>query len=237
MRYVTVTNRGYAAYVLNWLVSVRRVGISVKDCRVYCTDHEAAALLSYTGVDLELVPGNPGDFAREPGFWMNDDFRSMCWAKVVCQWKELQRGQPFVYSDVDLVFHANPSLYLNGVSGIDVAAQVSVEPAGRFRLCGGFLYLLPTENTQRLLRYTEADRDTFKNDEVLLNKRLDADMSIRWFALPADRFPDGSYGGTSEARDRYVTHFNHIKGTTAKWRKMVTLGQWFVDAVPEGCVK
>jgi hypothetical protein len=231
MRIATLINAAYVGYARNWLLSLKKAGIDTEDLTVYCTDDTAvAAMVPYAPYSrAKRVPGVASmDEAALP--YGSRQWKTFVWTKMELMTHLLQHDEPVLFSDVDVIFHRDPTPWFN-VAGVDLIAQQAVFP-GFTIMCDGFYYAFPTDACRRLFKPSRDEFDRWHNQEELINARLVTEK-VKWFGLPTNLFPDGKFAPVKEdwccrSEDRYITHFNAVTSSSQKLQRMIASKCWFL---------
>ncbi|NNM03938.1 MAG: hypothetical protein HKO65_02450 [Gemmatimonadetes bacterium] len=254
---VTAINEGFLEMTLNWLESLRRVGLGPENVLIFSLDPASARSLKKNG--LETILFEDSEYEETPRGVI--EYReSDAWDWIINKRLEIQvmllrAGRSFLACDTDIVFLKNPFDYIEKTAedtGCDLLFQCDYGEEGRdyeqsvHRVCCGFFWVKPTEKTKDLLSFSREEYDrTGWDDQKMVNTRLgtwlDSDaertrlrseFNVR--LLPQDLFPNGSHWRLHgpEIEDRcYMVHYNFMY-YREKIPIMQKSGHWFLDTLP-----
>ncbi len=223
MKIVTMISVVYIEMARNFLLHLDRAHVDRRDVRFYCLDAESANAMGKEGADV--VIHGLGQYPREMLESWTPAWRMVSFTKLEILTRELRRGSPFLYMDVDIATYIDPRSYIGQITGVDAVCQVWItRNAPIVNICAGLMALWPTDGARRLVAPDFSI--AFESDQHLINHRVAMDHTIRWLGLPPGNFPDAHYPWRGQYV-RYLTHYNRV-GTAGKEADMRAAGDWLV---------
>jgi hypothetical protein len=251
--FITIANLGYVDYALNFIESLKRLGLE-RYLVVFALDAEAYDALreKTAGTGVGVVRDPNSDDIRELLQFRQGRWHRLTLYKIEVVHRLLRRGHDVLYSDSDIVLLRDPLAYLQDrLSRADIVIQddnANLSPAGSPAttiLCTGFFCVKSNAKTiaafdprhmrlrklqaslrRRLLPRSKVAISDQTHFNSFIKHRLDVSV------LPRDLFPNGYYYYESGAdfSDAYLIHFNHIVGDK-KRERMQEHGYFFLETV------
>jgi lipopolysaccharide biosynthesis glycosyltransferase len=243
--WITVINRGYIGYTLNFLESMRR-----SDCNFKLTIYYIGVegIESFEGQDNCICINTEGilpnsNFATELHTHGTLDFRRICFAKLdLIKYTFSTNQTKYVgYIDTDIVLFSDPTKHIleafNQNSELQIVFQCdecgyscSNKNKCQMRCCGLMVYK-KSSTVLKLMKYKEEDIYKYGNaDQEYLNNLInERDISTKTIARKI--FINGAYPHIFTGiipKGACLIHFNYLIGNE-KQRKMREMGLWYED--------
>lgn len=250
---VAAINQGYLDMCLNWLESLRRVGLGPENVLIFSLDTASARGLAENGLETVLFQDSQyGETPRDVlQYRESDDWDRIINKRLEIEVMLLNRGLSFIFCDCDVVLLKNPFDYVESTAaeeGCDMLIQCDYGEEGRdyerneHRVCCGFFWVRPTKKIKELLSFSREDYErTGWDDQKMMNTRLgtwlDSDSErtrlrkeFNVQMLPMDVFANGSHWRLhgEEIRDRVcMVHYNFLYYPD-KIPSMKRSGHWYL---------
>jgi len=234
MRIVTCVNGAHSELAENLLLSLKNLGLK-KNLVIHCLDSESYDRLSAIHDSCVLFCENESSADCDYG---TKEFNDLTMQKMLIHEKELDEGNSFLFTDVDVFFFRDPTQYLN--EALEKHPQVNIiftsdDPGTP--LCSGFAYYKNTDDTKRVIRDTISSMNSGSGPDWWCDQNYIIDVIQQGWCtfgiLPRSLFPNGSwlFNEGKELGDAYMMHANYVVGRKNKIDKLKEYGGWLLETV------
>jgi len=242
--WITLANKGYGEYVLNFTQSMKRAGAEFK-LIVFCIDDEIARMLEGNPhvVCVDARPYIPTNLSNEFSIWGQSQYIAITFGKVDVMRVALETGVPYVgYIDTDIVLVRDPTPTALRAFETDPAVQIVAQCGeGRYctapnkcpEFCTGVILFRNSPEMQAHLRYTQEDvHANPMGDQVFLSavfKRANTPSLTIHKDIWIHGGPYGPISNLSMPKpaDAELYHFNFLIGNEKK-EKMKQMNMWYL---------
>ena len=171
----TMCNDGYIDFCLNWLHSVRNVGLE-KYVVVFTIGDESYERMSTENVEVIRCEDifELGDISRKFIEFRAEGWSDLVFMKLRCVLYLFNRGKNVLHSDSDIVFLKDDLLEIIKKKTEEVDCSFQLERNARADcVCSGFFYMKSNERTINLMDIeTTKNICNFRGDQNLINTRI-----------------------------------------------------------------
>lgn len=246
---VATVNYGYLHFAVNWLCSLRRLGMRnvlfhAADMEIYkaLTDLGLAAFFYESDADREYKQQSG---AENRAFdYGSVSYQGLMNTRTEFIYKILQKGYNVLLSDIDTIFLRNPFLFF------DYTLDVQGGAHKQSKLTGGFIFFRSTEVARSVwVKVVLQHREMMKKikelesfdphsmtEQELLNQILSSNVvpDAKWGVIKENVVADGKrffMDKTTQTNGEWpaVIHNNYIIGAGNKQQRFVNTSLWMVD--------
>ena len=242
---LTTTNKGFADFAINWLTSIRRLGL---DYNVTIIAEDSAAyryltqsLTLRSDPHLRISKTEYGSSNPEPQKFMHSGYRRLVNKRPQYLVDKLEEGFDILLADVDSVWFKDPlDLIIPNYKKYDVWLAQGHDGKDGHRLpCPCLMYLKSDSVSFGIVRHwinrlrkangVESDQQSLNN---ILKTRHGQRLRIGW--LDNSNFPTGDeykerQQNNETMDDVYIFHANHMGDAVMKKKFMKSNGLWSLD--------
>jgi len=235
IRFITLTNKGYAEFTLNLLISLNKANVQ-EELIVYCIDDYSYNFFGDKGYSVEKVDHAFKENLNDISQWRSYEFNKIMFLKLSIIYLNLKQFQKVLFIDGDIFVKKDFFNYLNEYSdNFDILAQLDNDANSDSpikTLCAGFMLIKSSKKTLKLfnpkkISYLKKRRKNFLFDDqkhINLNiHKLDVNF------LEPEKFPNGSYFYKHNKKiNPLLIHFNWIKNDEKK-ELMENYNCWLIE--------
>ena len=209
--FITLTNKGYLQYTLNFCSSLKNIGY-LDSINIYAIGQRAYDTLMRRGLNVRII-----DDETNTEFQI---FRKGNWAKItyykfVIISENLANNEYVLFADGDIVFKDKNFLdyCMDMISDKDLLIQNDgVDDDDDGNLCSGFMLIRSNERTKKFFdpKSVISEVRIGWDDQVYINKEK---SRITYNKLPLHLFPNGRFFyNNSSSSNPFMIHFNWVRG-------------------------
>ncbi|XP_033114760.1 UDP-D-xylose:L-fucose alpha-1,3-D-xylosyltransferase 3-like isoform X2 [Anneissia japonica] len=238
------TNSGFLDMAINWLESIKKLGIRPNIILVAEDEEAYEKLKSYKDSTTYIRKGSSLQSTNKSKLVYNTrEYKKLVYRRPKYIYDELQKGKNVFFCDVDTFWLKDPFPYF--VGDYDVILQRDVYFRKRrvpITYCAGMVYFRSSTPVNRFVykwsQMTLKEKyDSKANDQTILNKLLnspDFKARLKRKVLGSHEFPNGQmYFNNTMSNYQHkavIVHNNWVVGHDIKKKRFQDASLWLVDA-------
>jgi hypothetical protein len=236
---VSIYNNACVEMALNFLTSLKKVGISDKHIS-YVTDQNTFDIITNNGFKAVLVQ----DFGlgEDKMNFATERFNLLCFKRYNIIYELLQKHEYVWHLDVDTVVLGDIIEYFNNRSIYHSFDMIFQNDLWATNLCCGCMLIKSSKNTLNLAKYLSAQNRSDVNDQVFLCHILSRNDILNIGLFPfinfingeiyfkdAATFPEVREVFKNSNEPLYFVHANCMIGLETKIKALKEKGLWFLE--------
>lgn len=229
IKFITLSNTGYADYTLNCLKSLQKIGFNSKELCCYVIGEEGYQRIKSKGYSCVLLDSSASEDTK---FTV---YRREGWTDIVKRkfdiiYSNLLKYPYVCYTDGDIVFLKKDFLdwCLKHIENNELLIQNdTLDNNCKFNLCSGFMFIKSTNNTKNIFNPITVKKFIRNKwgDQTYINQMKG---KMKFKMLPLRLFPNGRfyYSKSSQLNPKMI-HFNWVQGHHKK-KRMIAYNKWFL---------
>lgn len=218
-------NNGFFDFFQNWWLFFEKLNMTNKVVVVAEDDHVYQQLQNYSGILLDKSNLNfDGSHS-----YNTKKYKEMVSTRPKHILKYLEMGNDILYTDIDTVWLADPTIHINAHPRDIVAQLDGVDYKGNSYYCTGFMAIKSNKQTINFMkRWNFELKHKAQLNQPVFNRLIYQSSNVTHTGLPRNLFPDGKqyFEVMKDKTQVVVVHNNYIIGHDKKKARFEKAHLW-----------